>query len=142
MRVIRFKKGRHYCNFWDLLWICKKALTRKRIRVVFTEESYYDLKDNDQNDWNKIIGRGNAQRFFNRKKRTETFLVWRLKDKKQYQIAKYYRQGEKFWWDNIIDCSPYTVYDVDISFFNGVIPIGGYFGGNEKAPNDLSFRLW
>jgi hypothetical protein len=50
--IVKIKKGQHKSNEWYKLFFGSK-LERT---YVFTEKSTYDLKDDDQKDWNKLFG--------------------------------------------------------------------------------------
>lgn len=144
--VIKVKhiKGRHYCNLSSLLKLYYVSLFRQynTLEIHFSDKSKYDLKDGDQWDWNKIIGRGGLK--YNRgERKTEQFLVWRynIKDN-QFEVTEYWRQDYKFDYTRklkITDGSKPIV--TDISFAYSFLPLGGYFGGNEVAPNDLEYKI-
>ena len=142
--IVKHKKGKHYCNFFSLLKLYYVSLFRQydTLEIHFSNKSKYDLKDSDQWDFSKIIGRGGLK-WNGKVRKTEQFLVWRynLKDN-QFEVTEYWRENYEFDYVRklmITDGSEPIV--TDISFAYSFLPLGGYFGGNEVAPNDLEYKI-
>lgn len=143
MRLVKHRTGKHNVGFLDKLYIMFFSLFKKKITIKFTEESKYDLKDNDQKDWNKIIGRGGFMFKPSKGRKTEQFLVWRYNiEDDVFEVTTYWRKDYKFDFDR-----NYTTMKVgdkktfDINFLKSPIPAGGYFGGNEVAPRRVRYYL-
>jgi hypothetical protein len=166
MDKITIKKGRHTSNFLDQPFKVffnakKKTYTWK---VKFIEASAYDLKDNDQLDWNKLCGVSYSLRpLFN------SFMIgWRYNLKKElFELSPYIHDadtGENFYAEKL-NVTPFSIKnreEVEIIYnakkgtlefkanvnsqifqTNKVKPkwfgkeVSTYFGGNETAPTTI-----
>ena len=143
MIKVEHKKGKHNVGILDKIRIYFISLFRKKLIIKFTEDSKYDLKDEDQYDFNKIVGRGGL--IVNSKgiRKTEQFLVWRYNIKEDvFEVTQYWRKDYKFDYNrDLIKMRVNQEEEFDLSFLKSPIPSGGHFGGNEVAPNDLNYKI-
>lgn len=143
MRItVQHCKGKHYATFASLTRIFWASLFYSRCRLIFTDESKYDLKSNDQLDWNKVIGRGGLK-YKNGKRKDEQFLVWRYNlDKGVFEYTNYWRVDYDMAWQPAKQIESYhTTEWIGLKWFFSPLPLGGYFGGNKTAPKDLIYYI-
>lgn len=155
MKLVRHFKNKHYAKLKDVLYVSFNA-RKQFVQLMFTEDSKYDMNgDEDQGDWNKVVGRASWHRFFPfiksiYDKRRETFITWRyFPNKDIFQVAEYFRLGDKHWTGKVIDVPVNTFVSMSIAFFEDNIPVGAYFGGHDSdgdgiggvAPNDLNYKI-
>jgi len=161
---IKIKKGRHYPWLIPIgLPICvrKKTSTFRSANFMFTDSCMFDLHDEDQWDVNKLFGFSIGHH----QKGTSFRFGWRpLLNNMTIEIVAYeYHDGFRLrtmpicevelnkWHEFIISYNPQkqkTFYFVNKkSFSNNVslakksglgYTLGVYFGGNEKAPQDIT----
>jgi len=167
---IKIKKGRHYPYLIPIAFPFRikrfgfsKGYGYRVFKFKFTESCLFDLHDEDQHDVNKLFGfsighhhKGSSFRF-----------GWRpiLKERKIEIVAYEYHDGVRQktmpicrvdidkWLEYTIiydankDKSIYYVGDVE--FRNHFVlkkkygcgyTLGVYFGGNEKAPQDITIQ--
>lgn len=141
---VRHTKGKHYANLIALAKIYWASLfgKEKSIYLFFYDKSKYDLKDEDIWDWNKAIGRGGFKHEGGTRKE-EQFIVWRyIPSEDEFHVAEYKRENYQMilpkTWQTIKGLG---VVKVDISFLKSLLPLGGYFGGNETPPNNLTYKI-
>jgi hypothetical protein len=143
MRVlVQHRKGKHYATLSSLIRVFFISLFYSRCRLIFTDESRYDLKGVDQADWNKVIGRGGTK-YNNGKRESEQFLVWRYDIENDiFQYTDYWRIDYEMEWLPANHIEGYRTTEwITLNWFYSTIPLGGYFGGNKPAPNDLSYYI-
>jgi len=146
MNSICINTGKYNPNFITKLHTYLQSY-QKKAKVMFTEDSSYNLPAGEQADWNKLIGRKalirtNGSWFVGNWQigRFEQFWVWRDYDGK-FQIAKYERENDQFhWWDEQIVIEGWWK-DLDLTWFDYLLPSGAYFGGNNPAPNRVYYHL-
>ena len=93
MKAISIKKGNHFVNFGDRIFNLRNKPQKVAWNYVFQENCDYDLKDNDQKDWNKLTGL-----YFNLfNTRAETVMVgWRYNTKTDLiELNAYYHIKRK-----------------------------------------------
>jgi hypothetical protein len=112
------------------------------VKFKFNFNCKYDLGDVDQQDWNKLVG---FSRGYHRKNSVR--IVWRWNvEKQKMEIAHYwYKDGVRSWGD-IKEIELGKVYKEKLEIEKGKYPKWGYmlwpyFGGNKKAPHDMSLKL-
>jgi|GEM_PF-5100628 len=148
MISIRFPYNKHNPNFINKIETWFLSLTSSRVRVLFTENSKYELPKKEQADWNKLIGR---KAFFRTNGswspanwefgRFEQFWVWRYYED-EIQVAKYFRENNHFFWQRIWPAKVGFWKTLDTSWFTLWLPSGSYFGGSEPAPTgDVSYHI-
>ena len=136
---IQFKTGKHNPRLRGKIYSYTCSFRNFTTLRIF-ESSAYKLPKEDQLDWNKLYGRKSILPFG--KWRKEQFYVWRWNPKKDtFQIAKYYRDGEKFWWDNVKNIGKFELVVLDNDWFSLPLPAGSYFGGNNPAPKFIQYIL-
>ena len=143
---VQHKKGKHNASLWTKLKLAFVLYACRSISIEFTEKSKYDLKDQDQYDWCKVIGA--AGFLYDIKKgvhKNEQFVVWRyhLKDDIFEVCPAYWRKNYEFDYDrkNIVRMKPGDRKAFDITFIKSLIPKSSYFGGNEVAPSDIEYYI-
>ena len=145
---VKHTRGNHYCNLKALLQIyfASTFLMHRTFYVEFTENSIYDLGDEDQKDWNKIIGRGGLvvkkiNGVWTRK--YEQFVVWKWNIPSQrFFVGNYKREDYKMVAPKIYQRVELgTRIRIDVNWLYSLLPLGGYFGGNETAPRDLEYLI-
>jgi hypothetical protein len=162
---MKIKKGKHYPFLYFLwirpIWVRNNKTTIRESNFMFTDSCIFDLKDEDQHDVNKLFGfsighhqKGSSFRF-----------GWRpILDKNKIEIVAYeYHDGVRQkttpmglvnlnqWYHCNIAYLPminrsYFCFG-DLEFEHHVelkkktglgYTLGVYFGGNEKAPQDIT----
>ena len=164
MIKIRIKKGRHYPYLIPIIfpfWVRKNNNNCRSAQFMFTDSCMFDLHDEDQWDVNKLFGfsighhhNGSSFRFGWRPILSENkieIVAYEYHDgvrQKTMPICKIeLNQWYKFTglYNNIINKSVYFVNK--INFINNMklinksglgYTLGVYFGGNEKAPQDIT----
>ena len=140
---VKHKKGFHYASLLSLAKLYWASLFKKKVLLTFDDNSKYDLKDNDQYDWCKCIGRGGLKTHKLIRK-TEQFIVWRyIIEKDEFHVNRYWRKDYKMGWDaqyKVIKGSGSVL--MDMTFLKSPLPLGGYFGGNEVAPKNLTYNVF
>lgn len=155
MTIINHIKNKHWAKLGDALYVLNRT-RRNFVQLVFTEDSKYDMNgDEDQADWNKVVGRASWHRFFPfiksiYSKRRESFITWRyFPSKDKFEVAEYFRLGDKHWTEKTIEVETNQFVSLSIAFFKDNIPVGAYFGGHDSdangiggvAPNNLSYKI-
>ena len=160
---IRIKKGRHYPWLIPIalpFWVRKNDSNYRKAKFMFTDSCMFDLKDEDQWDVNKLFGFSIGMHHD-----TSFRFGWRpLLNNMTIEIVAYeYHEGWRLktmpicevelnkWYDFTISYnnkSKKSFYFVgDKCFTNNVklqknsglgYTLGVYFGGNEKAPQDIT----
>lgn len=145
MVTVKHKKGRHFASFLSLLKVIWIGLFKKGkpIYIYFDDDSKYDLKDNDQWDWNKVIGRVQGG-WKDGVWKTEQMVVWRyIKELNEFHVATgYHRIDYQMYlpskWE-VINDEGFVKVSTDKLW--SLLPVGAYFGGNRPAPRDLSYKI-
>lgn len=109
---------------------------------MFTNESKYTLAGNDQEDFNKILGRGSLLGYdFNRRiRKNEEMLVWRyIPSIDKFEVAKYWRTNYKMKYEVVASLNPNEAHTFDLNHFRSVLPTSCYFGGNRTPNKDLKY---
>lgn len=158
-RRLTILKGTHLAipSRWSL-W-----LTRTSGDATFVPDSAYDLKDEDQYDWNKLAGITFTPW---RPERNAAMVVWRYNlSTKEYEVGPFFDNDfayvfpsdaevisvpvdQTFRWS--VDYTGITVSYGDTTVFKpyppGLTPrlwtsakVTGWFGGSEAAPRTLSY---
>ena len=147
MNSVRINKGKQNPNIFTKLHTYLQSYS-KSINVMFTEDSAYELPAGEQADWNKLIGRkafirtnGSLNPLDWEFGRFEQFWVWR-KYEGEYQVAKYVRENDKFWWFMERTANEGWWKTLDLTWFTYLLPSGSYFGGNNHAPNRVYYHVW
>jgi hypothetical protein len=143
MRItVQHRKGKHYATFSSLVRIYYVSLFYSHFRLLFTDESKYNLKGADQHDWNKVIGRGGLK-YKDGKRKDEQFLVWRYNlDKDIFEYTDYWRLEYEMEWLPAKQIETFkTTKWLSLNWFFSPLPLGGYFGGNKPAPKDLTYYI-
>ena len=148
---VKHTKGKHYASLLSLLKIYFASLFLKdrEVYISFTEDSKYNLNNRNKMDWSKAIGRGGlsygkdgGQGYPTRK--NEEFIVWRYDiENDEFHVANTYaRKNHRMQLpDYWLKCKVGDRVKTNMRLFKGVVPIGGYFGGNDPAPNDLTYTI-
>jgi len=162
---IKIKKGKHYpfpYFFWARpIWVRKNKSTFKRADFRFTDSCMFNLKDEDQHDVNKLFGFSIGHH----QKNSSFRIGWRpILDKNKIEIVAYeyhdgVRQATKSmglvnlnqWYRcNVVYLPIFnksyfrfgtleTETHVELKKKSGLgYTLGVYFGGNEKAPQDIT----
>ena len=164
---IKIKKNRHYPFLIPIalpFWVKKNSITRRTAKFKFTESCLFDLIDEDQHDVNKLFGfsigfhHKTSFRFgwrpilsenkieivgyeYHDGVRQVTMPITRININQWYGFSISYNRPSQI--------SHYSVYDTkdNANLVNSVIlekqdyglgyTLGIYFGGNEKAPQDI-----
>ena len=164
MRKIKIRKGFHYPFPFIWLafpfWVKKNSPTFRKANFMFTDSCMFDLHDEDQWDVNKLFGFSIGYHH-----KTSFRFGWRpkLKENKIQVVAYEYHDGVRQrtkpiigllelnkWYDFTIIYDPkqkisyyfvkkgVTTNEVNIKKNWGLgYTLGAYFGGNEKAPQDI-----
>lgn len=154
-----------YClkNMHWFLPIIPKIYWNKKIykwTVLFDESCKYKLPNNDQLDWNKLVGVSTS---FNPRKNSIRF-GWRYNPTTStLEVASYCEQNKIFKTQYMGDikpnipieltiilqpyCSILKVNDVSHTVPNIItntitIKTNPYFGGNQKSPKFMSLKIW
>lgn len=151
--TVKHKKGKHYCNLSSLLKIVYASLflSNKDIYLEFDENAKYYLDEDDYSDWNKVIGRGSLK-YKNGSRESEEFITWRyLRDTNEFQVTNTYKRVDYRMvtpteWQSIFDGG---MMKTNMRSFKSLLPIGGYFGGNDTdgngiggvAPKNLQYKI-
>lgn len=160
---IKIKKGRHYPYLIPIAFpflVKKNSSSTRKAKFLFTDSCMFDLKDEDQHDVNKLFG------FSIGCHHTTSFRFgWRpILDENKIEIVAYeYHNGVRQrtmpickinlnqWYEFIISYNrrkERSYYFVDDEGFTNLVrfkgkkwglgyTLGVYFGGNEKAPQDI-----
>lgn len=140
MFIVTHRKGKRLANFWLTLLCLWKSFFAKRITLVFTEESKYEIYN--QYKWNKIIGRrGLFYDFSYKVHKNFTTLAWRYnKDLNLFQVAEYTRKDYEASYKvvgNLLTNQKGTFK----CNFKGVIPLAFRFSGIEKPTKNISYLI-
>ena len=164
MRKITIKKNRHYpclIPFPLPFWVNKHGISIRFSKIMFTGSCMYNLVDEDQLDTNKLFGfsighhrHGSSFRFGWRPLLDEgliEIISYEYHDGVRQKIMPICKISPNKWYEFSIAYSPVTnrtIYLVDnIRFVNNMnlrkkygwgYCLGFYFGGNEKAPQNIS----
>ena len=163
MTRIKIKKGRHYPWLIPIafpFWVRKDDSNYRSAQFMFTDSCMFDLKDEDQWDVNKLFGFSLGMHH-----KTSFRFGWRpiLKNRTIEIVAYEYHDGFRFktmpicevelnkWhkftvsYNNKANKSFYFVNrhcitnTVNLMKKSGLgYTLGVYFGGNEKAPQDIT----
>jgi hypothetical protein len=161
MKIV-IKKGRHYPWLIPIAfpyWVRKNDSNYRKANFMFTESCLFDLHDEDQHDVNKLFGfsigmhHKTSFRFgwrpilknmtieicayeYHDNVRQKTMPICEVKLNKWYEYRVSYnnKSNKSFYFvnDNCI------TNNVDLKKKSGLgYTLGIYFGGNEKAPQDI-----
>ncbi len=154
-------KGVHFVvpNRWGL-W-----LTKVSGDATFTADSVYDLKDEDQYDWNKLAGITYTPW---RPERNAAMVVWRYNLQKDvYEVGPFFDDNFAYVFpseDQIITVPKDQTFDYSVDYQGITVTYGdrtvfkpypedlkpnfwtsarvtGWFGGSEVAPRTLTYYL-
>lgn len=145
--LIQYREGFHYPKLKGWLQSRKIAASCRFAEIHIPNQAKYQLDDEDQCDWNKVFGRVGYKIVNWRLVRVEQFVVWRY-CKGRKQVAKYFREGQRFWWEDKLQDDGTGAFFVNLGFLKSFLAVGGYFGGSDDsgngiggvAPKDLSIR--
>ena len=160
---IKISKGHHYPWLIPItfpFWVKKKGSTVRKAKFFFTNSCLFNLYDEDQHDVNKLFGFSIGWHH-----KTSFRFGWRpiLNENKIEIVAYEYHDGIRQptmpicrifpnqWYEFIISYNRKkvrTYYFVDDEGFTNLVKLKGrnyglgytlgiYFGGNEKAPQDI-----
>ena len=158
-RLITIYKGTHFVipNRWAL-WVTKESG-----EATFTADSAYDLKDEDQYDWNKLAGITFTPW---RPDRNSSMVVWRYNlQNGMYEIGPFFNVDFAYVFPNddqiiTVPADQMFSYTVDYTGISGsygditvhkATPVAlkpnfwtsarvtGWFGGSEVAPRTVSY---
>jgi len=164
MKKIVIKKGRHYPYLIPMgLPICvrKNDSTIRSAMFAFTSSCLFDLHDEDQHDVNKLFGfsighhqKGSSFRFGWRpilENQTIEIVAYEYHDGVRQATMPITEVGIGEWHEYIISYNSQrqkTFYFIDKKSFSNDFKLkkksglgytlGVYFGGNEKAPQDIT----
>jgi len=161
---IKIKKGKHYPFPYFFLgfpiWVRKNKITSKSADFMFTDSCMFNLKDEDQRDVNKLFGFSIGHH----QKGTSFRFGWRPDlEMERIEIVGYeYHNGirQKTMPITYVKCNVWCKYTVLYDSKKGIstykinntvlknnvklnkkyglgYSLGIYFGGNEKAPQDI-----
>jgi hypothetical protein len=133
--------------------------------IVFTESCRYDLKNEDQADINKLFGIG----YFPNHHENSVRFGWRyITDLDAMEIMAYWYTNKERKWNHVCFVSIEKVYQYilnitgnfhTLSVYDGTSPVGDftiyddvkpmsfgyllrpYFGGNRKAPHNMTIKI-
>jgi hypothetical protein len=158
-RLITIYKGTHFVipNRWAL-WVTKETGD-----ATFTADSAYDLKDEDQYDWNKLAGITFTPW---RPDRNSSMVVWRYNlQNGMYEIGPFFNVDFKYVFptdDQVITVPADQMFSYTVDY-NGIsvsyggrtvykatpadlkpnfwtsARVTGWFGGSEVAPRTVSY---
>ena len=167
MRRVKIRKGRHYPGLIPFptipipFWIKKNSTKTRSAEFMFTDSCMFNLVDEDQLDVNKLFGFSIGHH----QKRTSFRFGWRpIIDEDVIEILAYeYHDGVRqkpkpickvelnqwytyrLLYDNNTNKIIYYVdreslmNTLDLELTHGFgYTLGVYFGGNEKAPQDIT----
>lgn len=168
MRKIKIRKGQHYPGLLPFsiplpVWMKKDSTKTRKAKFMFTDSCLYDLQDEDQWDVNKLFGfsigqhhRGSSFRFGWRpilEGNLIEIVAYEYHDGFRYKTMPICKVALNQWHEFTLTykndmCR--TIYKVnDVMFTNQVFlakdhglgyTLGVYFGGNEKAPHDITIH--
>jgi hypothetical protein len=158
--IIRKNSHRPFPYFALRMPVCTRKITLSTRRFMFTKSCLYDLKDEDQYDVNKLFGfsigfhHTTSFRFgwradlktntieivayeYHDTIRQETMHVCNVEIDKWHEFALYYFPDvQKTWY--LVDNFPILSNYFKLKKNSGLgYRLGLYFGGNEKAPQDI-----
>ena len=141
MNVI-IKKGNHFSSIKSQIGGFLKVLFKDSVEVTFSEDSKYDLKDSDQKDWNKILGRGGLK-IKEGIRKNESFWVWRYNIEEDiFEVTFYWRKDYKFDYNrHYYKLKVGDTIKISCRKLYGLLPLTPYFGGNRVAPNNIKFEI-
>jgi hypothetical protein len=158
-RLITIYKGTHFVipNQWAL-WV-----TEESGDATFTEKSTYDLKDDDQYDWNKLAGITFTPW---RPDRNSGMVVWRYNLQSQmFEVGPFFNVDFAYVFptaDEVITVPPEQTFSYFVDYDGITVNYGdrtvfkptpkdlvpnfwtsarvtGWFGGNRVAPRTISY---
>lgn len=140
MKKYTIKKGNHRSGWF--FKILKKPKVMK-VTFMFDETAIYNLNNNDQFDWNKLLG---FSRGFHQNNSIR--IAWRWNTVKQVvELTKYeYVNGKRIMheplWEVKINEIATIVFNIsDRKFCKWGYLLYPYFGGNQKAPHDINILI-
>ncbi|MBK6950408.1 MAG: hypothetical protein IPH16_22135 [Haliscomenobacter sp.] len=160
------KKGNHFC--WPRVLKARNRVNAVFWKVVFDKNSNYNLGNNDQEDWNKVLGL--YFNFFN--PRDNTVMVgWRYRpDRDLIELNAYYHLNKQTYYTESLmhirrEEAVYIAIRIDWSARKYLVvmespksgakarhempfahpekrfwEINFYFGGNRPSPQEISIR--
>jgi len=168
MRKIKIRKGKHYpgiipFNFPLPVWIKKDSTKTRQFEFLFDDTCLYNLYDEDQWDVNKLFGFsiGHHHNKSSFRFGWRAILEGNLIEIVAYEYHDGFRhktmpickvplnQWNKFTltYDNTMGRTTYEVNNVTFQNEFSLVDdhglgytLGVYFGGNEKAPQDVILR--
>ena len=151
--TVKHRKGKHYCNFWSLakIFYASLFLNDREIYLEFDDKAKYKLDKEDQEDWNKAIGRGSPI-YKDGSRKSEQFITWRyLWELDEFQVTNTYKRVD---YKMITPTSCIYIKDgglikTNMRSFKSLLPVGGFFGGNDSdgngiggvAPKNLQYKV-
>lgn len=159
MTKIIINKGRHYHSNWWFHLIHFFAGGQSKYRFEFSPECWYDYRNADSEDWNKLHGIRGWKDMYN-----EAIIVWKPNFEKRgvFRLGFYTRENRAMWFRELssefkvgemytacvrksetgyyFQCESHSSFR-EHSNPDGVRSIQPYFGGNNKAPNRMSINL-
>ena len=165
MKRIKIRKGRHYPGLFPFsipcpVWVKRNKIYSRSAEFMFTDSCMFDLYDEDQWDVNKLFGfsighhhKGSSFRFGWRpildenlieivayeyhdgfRMRTQPIRKVRLNEWHKFRVSYNNENFKATYLVNDLDYT-YPVYLMDDHGWG--YTLGVYFGGNEKAPQDI-----
>lgn len=162
--IFKIKKNKHYSNrFIYKLFNLFNLDRRIKFKVMFNESSYYNLGNPNQSDINKLFGFSNGLHHKN-----SVRFGWNPVSKDSVAIYSYcYINGvrkshfittvniNQEYRMSIKDCEKFylfTIINPDYNIFQDIVEkddsvislsynLWPYFGGDEKAPHDISIKI-
>jgi hypothetical protein len=137
-RLITIYKGTHFVipNRWAL-WVTKESGD-----ATFTADSAYDLKDEDQYDWNKLAGITFTPL---RPDRNSSMVVWRYNlQNGMYEVGPFFNVDFNYVFPNddqviTVPADQMFSYTVD---YNGISVTYGDITVHKATPVDLKPNFW
>jgi hypothetical protein len=160
---IKIGRGHHYPWLIPIVfpfWVKKNASSVRKAKFMFTDSCMFDLKDEDQHDVNKLFGFSIGYHH-----KTSFRFGWRpILDENKIEIVAYeYHDNVRQktmpickiftneWYEFILSYNhdkARSYYFVEDEGFTNLVRLRGkkhglgytlgvYFGGNEKAPQDI-----
>ena len=156
MKYTCLKNFHRFLPFFPALYINKRDFLWK---VSFDETCRYGLKDNDQYDWNKLVG---LSEYLNPRK-SSVRLAWRYNlESKLIEIGYFIEKDYQIESEMLCNVEPGKEVEVEIkcNYKTTTVRAGNnfvttgytlnnyiffkahpYFGGNKKAPHKMSLTL-
>lgn len=150
MITVSHRKGNHRPDIISALKIAYLTIFRQslRVKVCFTPSCRYILPDEDQQDWNKILGstsfpwdRKKTKENNGKQNREELLLAWRyLPEINRIELAYYSRDDHEKSWSGsqLIKVGQPAQINIGLPYpWPGI----SWFGGNRKAPQNIHYYI-